>query len=69
MQRYEDEPVEIGVRIKPMTREQRRVLQDRDYLEKQRVMQRCENFERHEEAQFSDKNFNEYHRFGDNFEE
>ncbi|CAL5997047.1 Conserved_hypothetical protein [Hexamita inflata] len=69
MQRYQDEPLEIGMRIKPQTREQRRIGQDRDYQEKQRVSQRCENFERHEEAQFTNDQYNEHHRFGDSFEE
>lgn len=69
MQKYQDEEIVIGQRIKPQTREQRRIQQDRDFLEKQRVMDRQENFERHVEAQFNnDELYNEHHRFGDNFE-
>lgn len=70
MQKYQDEEIVIGQRIKPQTREQRRIQQDKDFLEKQRVMDRQENFERHVEAQFNnDELYNEHHRFGDNFEQ
>lgn len=34
MQKYQDEEIVIGQRIKPQTREQRRIQQDRDFLEK-----------------------------------
>ncbi|KAH0577571.1 hypothetical protein SS50377_20925 [Spironucleus salmonicida] len=64
-----DELIEIAMRVKPQTREYRRISQNRDLMEKQRVQNRVENYERHDQAQVVATSYNEHNRFGDSFED
>ena len=65
----EDEQVEIVLRVHPISRQERRIQQNRDLMEKDRVSNRVENFERHDVAQVTGDAYDEHNRFGDNFEE
>ncbi|ESU43851.1 hypothetical protein QR46_1254 [Giardia duodenalis assemblage B] len=71
--RIVDEDIVIGQRIKPMSREERRALQDRDYMEKLRLAQRREDYCQYEDPGFinhasqnSAAYIDEHHRFADN---
>lgn len=72
--RVQDEEIVVGQRIKPQTREQRRALQDRDYLEKLRLANRKEGYQAYQDPGFinhaSPKSalyVDEHSRFGGDF--
>ncbi|TNJ27605.1 hypothetical protein GMRT_12876 [Giardia muris] len=70
--RVVDAEIVIGQRTKPMTREERRALQDREYVEKLRLARRREDFQSYEDPGFighategTAAYLDEHHRFGD----
>lgn len=72
--RLQDEEIVIGFRARPTPREERRALQDRDYMEKLRLAARREDFGRYDDpgyighaAEGSALYCDDHHRFGDDF--